>query len=84
LFFSFLGKWVVVNSTCRHAFESNGGTDKEYRTALICASADGKVLPPFVLYSGKNLMNTWCKGGPPGTQYGVTKKVNQNESLMNI
>lgn len=70
-----LGQWVVVSSSCRHAFESMGGTGKDYRTALICISAGGQVLPPFLLYSGKNLMNTWCRGGPDGAQYGVTQKV---------
>ena len=69
------GKWVIVNSSCRHVFEANGGNGKEYRTALICISANGKVLPPFILYAGKNIMNTWCKGGLVGSQYGVTKKV---------
>ncbi|CAF3619042.1 unnamed protein product [Rotaria socialis] len=40
------GQWVIVNSSCRHAFESNGGTGKDYRTALICIAAGGQVLPP--------------------------------------
>ena len=66
---------MIVNSSCRHAFEANGGTGKEYRTALICISAGGQVLCPFLLYAGKNLMSTWCKGGPDGTHFGVTKKV---------
>jgi hypothetical protein len=71
----FLAKWVIVNSSCRHVFEANGGSGKDFKTAVICISADGKVLPPFILYAGKNLMNTWCRGGPIGSQYGVTKKV---------
>jgi hypothetical protein len=54
--FKYLGQWVIVNSSCRHAFEANGGTGKEYRTALICISAGGQVLCPFLLYAGKNLM----------------------------
>jgi hypothetical protein len=60
-------------------FEKNGGGGKDYRTALICISAGGQVLSPFILYAGKHLMDTWCKGGPDGTHYGVTKKVSCNE-----
>ncbi len=71
---------MIVNSSCRHIFEANGGGGKDYRTALICISAGGQVLPPFILYSGKYLMDSWCKGGPPGTQYGVTPKVSANKS----
>lgn len=29
-------------------------------------------------------MNNWCKGGPPGTQYGVTNKVNENTNAFYI
>ncbi|CAF3933594.1 unnamed protein product [Rotaria sp. Silwood1] len=65
------GQWVIVNSSCRHTFESNGGGGKEYRTALICISAGGQVLPPLVLYAGKNLMDNWCKGGLEGAHYGI-------------
>lgn len=72
---------MIVNSSCRHAFEANGGTGKEYRTALICISAGGQVLCPFLLYAGKNLMTTWCKGGPDGAHFGVTKKVGYRREL---
>ncbi|CAF2049553.1 unnamed protein product, partial [Rotaria magnacalcarata] len=45
-------QWAIVNSSCRHAFESNGGTGKDYRTALICIAAGGQVLPPLLIYAG--------------------------------
>lgn len=76
--FIFLGQWVIVKSSRRHVFEANGGGGKDYRTAVICISAGGQVLPPFVIYSGKHLMDCWCRGGPPGTQYGVTAKVSHD------
>ncbi|CAF0991698.1 unnamed protein product [Didymodactylos carnosus] len=66
--------WVVVNSSVRHVFEESGGTGKNYTTALICISASGQVLPPFIIYTGKNLMSTWCQGGPSGAHYSVTPK----------
>ncbi len=77
-----LGEWVIVSSSRRHAFEANGGTGKQYTTALIAISAGGQVLPPFVLYKGNNLMNTWCKGGLDGAQYGITSKVKENSLLL--
>ena len=72
---SLLGQWMIVNSRCRHVLESNGGTRKQYRTAVICINVGGRVLSPFLVFSGKNLMSSWCKGGPEGVHYGVTRKV---------
>ncbi|CAM4850763.1 unnamed protein product [Rotaria magnacalcarata] len=67
-------KHVIVTSTTRHVFEKNGGSGKQYTTALIGISAAGQVMSPFIIYSGKTLMNTWCRGGPDGSRYAVTKK----------
>ena len=64
---------MIVNSSCRHAFESSGGTGKDYRTAGNCISADGQVLAPFLIFSGKNVMSSWRKGGLEGANYGVTE-----------
>ena len=64
-----------MKSSRRHVFESNGGTGKDHRTALICVSAGGFVLSPLFLFSGKHLMDSWCKGGPDSAHYGVTAKV---------
>lgn len=71
-----LGEWVIVNANRRHVYESEGGTGKNYFTVLIAINAGGNVLSPFVIYDGQNLMDSWCKGGPPGTLYSVTDKVN--------
>ncbi|CAM4984171.1 unnamed protein product, partial [Rotaria socialis] len=67
-------KHVIVTSTTRHVFEKNGGSGKQYTTALIGISAAGQVISPFIIYSGKTLMNTWSRGGPDGSRYAVTKK----------
>ena len=42
---------------------------------LIGINAGGFVLPPFVIYGGQHLIDTWYRGGPPGTFYGITDKV---------
>ena len=60
----------------RATFEKNGGSGRKYTTALIAISASGQVLAPFIVYSGKKLINSWSKGGPSGDHYTVTKKVN--------
>ena len=75
LFIYTLGEWVIVNSNRRHIFESNGGSGKNYFTILIGINAGGDVLPPFVIYEGQHLIDSWCRGGPPGTFYGITDKV---------
>ncbi|CAF3852606.1 unnamed protein product [Rotaria sp. Silwood1] len=68
------GDWVIVSSSRRRVFESSGTSGKNYYTVLIAINAGGFVLAPFVLYSGKYLLDTWCRGGPKGTIYGVTDK----------
>ncbi|CAF3908070.1 unnamed protein product [Rotaria sp. Silwood1] len=67
-------KHVIVTSSTRYVFEKHGGSGKQYTTALIAISAAGQVISPFIIYSGKVLMNMWCKGGPDGSRYAVTKK----------
>ena len=64
-----------MSSNCCHVFEPRGGTDKNYSTVLIAINATGFMLAPFILFSGKNLMDSWCRGGPEGTVYGVTETV---------
>ncbi|CAF5031825.1 unnamed protein product [Rotaria sp. Silwood1] len=67
-------KHVIVTSSTGYVFGKHGGSGKQYTTALIEISAAGQVISPFIIYSGKVLMNTWCKGGPDGSRYAVTKK----------
>ncbi|CAF1431536.1 unnamed protein product [Rotaria magnacalcarata] len=74
------GDWVIVDSRRRHIFESSGGSGKTFYTVLIAINAGGFVLVPYVLYSGKHLLDTWCRGGPNGAIYGVTDNL-LNSSL---
>ncbi|CAF2064512.1 unnamed protein product [Rotaria magnacalcarata] len=69
------GDWVIVDSRRRHIFESSGGSGKTFYTVLIAINAGGFVLVPYVLYSGKHLLDTWCRGGPNGAIYGVTDNI---------
>lgn len=38
----------------------------------VCCNASGEFLPLYVLFKGKNLQNTWVKGGPEGCKYQVS------------
>ena len=67
---------MIINSSTRHVFETSGGPRKNYTTALIAISAAGQVLPPFIVYSVKNLINNCCRDGQDGSHYAVTDKLN--------
>ena len=45
---------------------------KAMYTVLFCGSADGNMLPPFVVYKAKHLYDTCCSRGPAGASYGCT------------
>ena len=45
---------------------------KSSLSVMFCGSADGKMLPPYVVYKAKNLYESWCQGGPRGTRYNAT------------
>lgn len=40
---------------------------------MMCGTADGKLLPPMVVYKSQNLYNNWTQGGPAGTVYSHSK-----------
>lgn len=39
---------------------------------MICGSAAGQLMPPFVVYKAKFMYSSWRKGGPKGTRYAST------------
>ncbi len=49
-----------------------GGSGRENITVQVCVSADGKLFPPYVIYTGKYLMANCTNGGPVGSKYGVS------------
>jgi hypothetical protein len=46
---------------------------KTMYTVAKCSSASGEVLPPLVIYKAKHLYDTWCRGGPNGSLFMVSK-----------
>ena len=49
-----------------------GGSGRENITVQVCVSADGKLVPLYVIYTGKYLMANCTNGGPIGSRYGVS------------
>lgn len=39
---------------------------KSATSIMVCGSASGVLLPPFVIYKGEHLWNTWTEGGAKG------------------
>ena len=50
-----------------------GGSGRENITIQVCVSADGKLLPPYIIYTGKYLMANCTNGGPLGSRYAVSQ-----------
>ena len=41
-------------------------------SVMFCASASGYLLPPYIVYQGKNLYDDWCVGGVKDSVYAST------------
>ncbi|CAF3053425.1 unnamed protein product [Rotaria sp. Silwood2] len=66
-------KQVVVTRSNKHPTSSHSGSGKSHTTVLICASAIGECLPPYLIHRGVRLYDIWCpKNGFPGTRYNVS------------
>lgn len=39
---------------------------------MMAATAEGELLPPYVVYKATHVYNTWAIGGPPDTRYNRT------------
>ena len=65
-------KKVLARRGSRCVNDVGGASDHQYITVNTCGNAAGLRLPPFILYKGKHLYNTWTAGGPGGACYGVS------------
>jgi hypothetical protein len=66
---------VIVHRGTSNAYQVQGGSGgKAFTTVMICASATGQLIPPFVVYRSKRLFQEWCLGGPLGTGYATSEK----------
>ena len=48
-------------------------TSKQSTSIMMTVTANGKLLPPYVVYKATHLHDTWCQGGPDGCRYNRTK-----------
>ncbi|CAH2088891.1 unnamed protein product [Euphydryas editha] len=51
-------------------------SSKSSVSLMMAATADGNLLPPYVVYKAQNLYNTWTENGPPGARYNRTLSAN--------
>ncbi|CAF3119370.1 unnamed protein product [Rotaria sp. Silwood2] len=66
---------VIVHRHTPNAYRIQGGTGgKSYISAMFCDSAAGVLLPPFVIYKSKRMLDEWCIGGPADAGYDCSKK----------
>ncbi|KAF0309116.1 Jerky -like [Amphibalanus amphitrite] len=64
---------VFVSKKDRNAYLRAASCGKATYSVLFCASASGVFMPPFTVYKGLHLYESWTNGGPAGAVYGVTK-----------
>ncbi|CAF3738952.1 unnamed protein product [Rotaria socialis] len=64
---------VIVKRSTRYAISSQSGSGKSMTTVLLCTSAAGRCLPPYIIYKAAQLYDSWCpKNGYPGARYNVS------------
>lgn len=51
-------------------------------TVLYGISASGNYIPPFTIYKGAHLYESWTKGGPPGALYACTESGWMQDSVF--
>lgn len=61
-------KKVIVKRGCKYP-ENICNKSKAAISIMMCGSAAGEVVPPFVVYKSKYLWDTWTMGGPTGSRY---------------
>ena len=62
---------VVVPKGVKHPIAIGTG-DRSQMTVLVCCSAGGYVIPPFVIFDRKTLKPEMVVGEVPGTMYGLS------------
>ena len=66
---------VIVRRGSSNAYRIQGGSGgKSFISVMICGSACGDILPPFIVYRAKRLFQDWCLGGPADTGFSSSAK----------
>lgn len=40
---------------------------------MLCGNAEGRMLPPYVVYKAEKMWDLWAEGGPKGCRYNRSK-----------
>ncbi|XP_041377275.1 uncharacterized protein LOC121389691 [Gigantopelta aegis] len=65
---------VLARKGSKRVNQNIGGSGRKQITVNCGGSASGQVLPPYVVYQGKNLYLAWTEGGPDGTTFTTSAK----------
>ncbi|CAF1071129.1 unnamed protein product [Adineta ricciae] len=66
-------KQVIIKRDSKYATRTQGGSGKSYTTLIMCTSASGKFLPPYIIYRAQRLFDLWMpKNSYPGTRFNST------------
>ncbi|CAH2103358.1 unnamed protein product [Euphydryas editha] len=65
-------KKVIVKRGSKYP-ELLRNSSKSSISLMFCGSADGELLPPFVVSKSSCLWTTWTEGGPEGTRYSCSQ-----------
>ena len=62
----------VITVRRQKKVRSRTSGNKSQVTVIVCVSATGHALPPFVIFDAKSLNIEWTKGEVAGTRYGLS------------
>ncbi|KAK3764026.1 hypothetical protein RRG08_004390 [Elysia crispata] len=65
---------VLATKGAKRVNQHIGGSGREQITVNCAGSASGKSLPPYVVYKGKNLYESWTRDGPQDACYTTCEK----------
>ena len=66
---------VIAHRYTSNAYRIQGGTGgKSHISVMFCGSATSVLLPPFVVYKSKRLLDDWCVEGPSNTRYDCSER----------
>ena len=74
---------VIAQRGQKHPYSVSGG-DKTQITVLVCCSAGGYVIPPFIVFDRKNLKPQMTEDEIPGTMYGLSDKGWMDKELFEL
>ena len=75
-------KIVAKKGVKKVRYRSSG--QKAQITVIGCGSATGQALPPFIIFSAKQLSTLWMTDEVPGSRYAVSDKGWIDQELFNF